>query len=1223
MTTPSPRPVSTMSFLGQVRVMRSRILGGSAIGLAIAASSFAGAPFVAYAQDAACGPRDDRACQRRPADSTIDREKIGPNIEIGGVRRVTSGEGFRISVDGVADGEDAGEVDAQRRADVALAGADVVLQIDPMKPAPVLNIAPDRKTVGAGQAVGFRTFSNYPTFVERAEVRIFRPDAATTQTPIATLPVALGGAVEWSAPADMEGARYVLRVYDRRGRFDETEPGDLSIVSDVSDYPVPPEDILAENRRTMANIPVSGARVTVRVVGAAQGERVSIMGYPALVDDAGVAFAQVILPPGHHDVRVTLTGADGATRSIVRPADVPDNDEFYVVQAEITAGTQKISGDPTLSAAPDSDPDKNYVDGRLAFYYSGLLGRDWRLVASADTQEGRLEDLFTNFTKKDTRSLLRRIDPETSWPVFGDDSTLEDDAPTSGKFYVRVENGDSRVMWGDFQTSLTGTDLANYSRSLYGAQLQYRTQEHTSFGDPVVRIDAFGADPGTAPARDEFRGTGGSVYFLRRQDVTQGSERVFIEVRDRDSGLVKSRQELQPARDFDINYLQGRIFLREPLNSTASGASFVRDASMAGDPAYLVVAYEYAPGLTAPEAWVYGGRTQAWIAEMVQVGATGYHDGADGAEQTVVASDVTVRFAPGAYVRGEIARSDGSGVGEMLSGTGGYDFTLLRPLPRKATAKRIEGALDLSEITDRMTGRMSAYWQDREAGFSAPGQITANGAETQFGAAVDVTFASKIRFNLEADSRDNDYEKRVVVEGGVEAPLFDGYYVSLGARHDDRQDNGGASLLPNLSPTLNETGARTDGVVTLGLRPKDAEVGATPAWDVYVFGQATLDRDATRRRNDRYGLGGQFRAWEGTNLEAEVSDGDLGLGARIGMNQQVDDDTSIYLSYLLAAENPDACDPGRQGQITGGVKRRYSDAVNAFGEGRYAHGAGPTGFTQNYGINFTPSERWSFALGYETGTLSEPTSGDIERNAVSGTVNYGHDDARGSLTLEYRDDDSAQSGSREAFVWRALVGADLDEDWRAFVKFNGAKTNDASDATLEADFIEATLGAAYRPVSNDRWNALLKYTYLEDLPSPAQVSAGGLSIDYAQRGHIAAADITYDVTQWLTVGGKVAWKKAELRLSRDGSAPWFSQTSTFGALRLDAEFIKDWSAVAEYRVLDVSDIDARSGGVAAVYYTVNTNLRVGAGYNFTDFSDDLSETSYDARGAFFNLIAAY
>ena len=43
---------------------------------------------------------------RRPADSTIDREKIGPNIEIGGVRRVTSGEGFRISVDGVAVGED-------------------------------------------------------------------------------------------------------------------------------------------------------------------------------------------------------------------------------------------------------------------------------------------------------------------------------------------------------------------------------------------------------------------------------------------------------------------------------------------------------------------------------------------------------------------------------------------------------------------------------------------------------------------------------------------------------------------------------------------------------------------------------------------------------------------------------------------------------------------------------------------------------------------------------------------------------------------------------------------------------------------------------------------------------------------------------------------------------------------------------------------------------------
>ena len=32
-------------------------------------------------------------------------------------------------------------------------------------------------------------------------------------------------------------------------------------------------------------------------------------------------------------------------------------------------------------------------------------------------------------------------------------------------------------------------------------------------------IDGFAAEPGTVAGRDEFRGTSGSLYFLRRQDI--------------------------------------------------------------------------------------------------------------------------------------------------------------------------------------------------------------------------------------------------------------------------------------------------------------------------------------------------------------------------------------------------------------------------------------------------------------------------------------------------------------------------------------------------------------------------------------------------------------------------------------------------------------------------------------------------------------------------------
>ena len=39
-----------------------------------------------------------------------------------------------------------------------------------------------------------------------------------------------------------------------------------------------------------------------------------------------------------------------------------------------------------------------------------------------------------------------------------------------------------------------------------------------------------------------------------------------------------------------------------------------------------------------------------------------------------------------------------------------------------------------------------------------------------------------------------------------------------------------------------------------------------------------------------------------------------------------------------------------------------------------------------------------------------------------------------------------------------------------------------------------------------------------------------------------------------------------------------------------------------------------------MYRYVGKHLKVGAGYNFTDFSDDLTDLSYDHQGAFLNVI---
>jgi len=47
--------------------------------------------------------------------------------------------------------------------------------------------------------------------------------------------------------------------------------------------------------------------------------------------------------------------------------------------------------------------------------------QNWRLTASADTREGPVKDLFSNFLGKSPDSLFRRIDPDYYYPSFGDD----------------------------------------------------------------------------------------------------------------------------------------------------------------------------------------------------------------------------------------------------------------------------------------------------------------------------------------------------------------------------------------------------------------------------------------------------------------------------------------------------------------------------------------------------------------------------------------------------------------------------------------------------------------------------------------------------------------------------------------------------------------------------------------------------------------------------------
>ena len=89
------------------------------------------------------------------------------------------------------------------------------------------------RTAIAGEKAEFQTYSNYPAFIERGEIRIFSADAPSSGEPLATIEVDANGYAAWDVPSDGESALYfIYRAYGKDGKFDETAADELTIITE-------------------------------------------------------------------------------------------------------------------------------------------------------------------------------------------------------------------------------------------------------------------------------------------------------------------------------------------------------------------------------------------------------------------------------------------------------------------------------------------------------------------------------------------------------------------------------------------------------------------------------------------------------------------------------------------------------------------------------------------------------------------------------------------------------------------------------------------------------------------------------------------------------------------------------------------------------------------------------------------------------------------------------
>ena len=438
---------------------------------------------------------------------------------------------------------------------------------------------------------------------------------------------------------------------------------------------------------------------------------------------------------------------------------------------------------------------------------------------------------------------------------------------------------------------------------------------------------------------------------------------------------------------------------------------------------------------------------------------------------------------------------------------------------------------------------------------------------------------------------------------------------SFGVRHEELS----AGNLFNST----QDGSRTDAAVELEYTP------ALSNFTMHAFGQATLDNDAGRPSNNRVGGGATAQLTERLSMKTEVSGGDGGLGADVLFNHRISDGSETYVGYTLLADRTDTgldsqnfFTGRRGGSLVVGSRRRFSDSLSVFGENRVGVGGETDSLSRSFGLQFNPTEQFAISGTFENGRIDDPQSGEFRRTAGSISLGYTGEDFRAGTSLEVRREEG-QAQDQTVWLARSNLSYAVNPDWRFVGEVNLARADTDGTDIRAAEFTEAIAGFAWRPIDNDEVNGLVRFQYFEDLGPVGQITGSGQTESPKQVSKIFSADFNFDLSEKLTVGARYGYRGGKVSLGRD-SDTFVSSDAHLAVLRADYNVIREWDVLAEGRALWVEQAeDLRLGALAGVYRHLGDHVKVGVGYSWSDFSDDLTDQSYSSHGPFLNILGRF
>ncbi|RVU84671.1 hypothetical protein EOL70_10475 [Leucothrix sargassi] len=1067
--------------------------------------------------------------------------------------------------------------------------------------------------------ISFTLNTNYSAFIDTWELAIYHSSDQDQLSPIKVFTgntLINGQQVKWDGSVN-EGEKltrgdelnYVLTVKDKGNRIDETHARAI-LLKDHNDTTDIAESIELRPQSNLAKqtIPLYGSRVRIHGNDIRDNHSIEIDGEKITITNQRFVVER-LLPQGEHIFKVNIKAPDNRNYHKNLAATVSDRYLFMVGLADVTVGEGSVSDNlETLSDGDKYLDGDIFVDGRLAFYLKGKIKGRYLVTAQMDTGTAEIDELFDDIHKKDPESLFRRLDPDKYYPVYGDDSTISDDTDSQGKIYVRVDWDKSRGLWGNFNTDMTGTELSSFNRTLYGAKINRKSTRVTEFGDHRTDVTVFASEAQSAARHVEFLGTGGSLYYLKDTDIVDGSEKIWVEVRDNDTGNVLERITMEQGQDYQIDDFQGRVILNRPLLQIAEqgSLSIIKNNPLADHKVYLVADYEYVPDEFDSDQATYGARGKAWLGDHVAIGGSYAHENRDNDDDyDLKGVDLTLKKSKGTYLIAEYAETEAVQTSGSFSSTdGGLNFDELSSddtvEAQKGRAYSVEGRVNLEDYSNKK-GAVAAWYKNKEAGFSSANNIDQIIDEINIGIQATIKATKNLELAAKVTQVDKENTSKVTtasVQGAYD--LNSRFNIGAELRQVKEEDFTGVTA---------EDGKGTLAAIKLGYDVNDDT-------NIYAIGQKTLSESGSYESNDLFTLGASTQLNDRLTLNAEASSGDRGDAAVAGLDYKINDRQSVYTNYTLSTDSTF----DKRNVFTLGQRRNVTNRLDVYTEYQFTHESEESGLGHTFGVDYDFNKYMTLSGSLQTIDLDDDAGSVTQRDSVTAGITYERGKTKGSSRLEYRKDENTSSSepeNTEQWVTTNSIHYRYNPSIRLQAKLNHSVTKDKDSGDNDATFTEAGIGFAYRPINHDRLNILGRVNYLYDLQPLSQ------SDDADEKSLIASLESTYEVNQRWDIGGKIAHKHSEIRLDRD-TGEWVDNDASLVSGRITYHMTHNWDAMAGYHWLnsDASE-DSEHGAVISLDRHLGKNFKVGVGYNFTSFNDDLSDLDGDAKGWFLNIVGKF